>query len=88
MTPWMVLFLVLLPFTLRAETVELAQALNDAVNRRPMALAARAEAEAAASSMVEARSRLLPNVSLTEKALWTDEPGGSLFISSTRKTSN
>ncbi len=81
MTPWMVMFLVLLPFTLHAETVDLAQVLKDAVNRRPMALAARDEALAAASGMVEARSRLLPNVSLTEKALWTDEPAGSLFIS-------
>ena len=81
MTPWMVMFLVLLPFTLHAETVDLAQVLKDAVKRRPMALAARDEAEAAASGMVEARGRLLPNVSLTEKALWTDEPAGSLFIS-------
>lgn len=81
MTPWMVLFLVLLPFTLHAATVDLAQALNDAVKRRPMTLAARDEAQAAISGVVEARSRLLPSISLTEKAIRTDEPAGSLFIS-------
>lgn len=81
MIPWMVLFLILLPFTVHAESVDLTQALNDAVKRRPLALAAHEEADAAASGVVEARSRLLPNVSLSEKAMWTDEPAGSLFIS-------
>ena len=81
MKPLIVLFLILLPFVSHAETVDLTQALNDAIKRRPMALAARDEARAANSGAIEARSRLLPNISLTEKALRTDEPGGSLFIS-------
>lgn len=64
-----------------AETVDLSQALREAVAARPFARAARLDAEAARAAIGEARSRTLPRATITENFTWTDEPAGSLFIS-------
>jgi len=64
-----------------AETVELRQALHEAVRARPQAVAARQQAVAARASADEAASHYLPRVTLNESFVWTDEPAGSLFIS-------
>ncbi|WP_432822077.1 TolC family protein [Trichloromonas sp.] len=62
------------------ESVSLRQALDEAVSNRPLARAASEEARAAAAAVGEARSRLLPRLTLSESFYATDEPGGSLFI--------
>ncbi len=64
-----------------AAPVDLRQAVREAVSARPMSQAARFDAEAAKAAVGLARSRYLPRLTLTENLLWTDEPGGSLFIS-------
>ena len=69
-----------LPASLRAETVNLDQALHEAISRRPLAVAAKGDAAAARAAADEARSLYLPRVMLSETLSWTDEPAGSLFI--------
>lgn len=64
-----------------AETVDLSQALREAVAARPFARASRLDAEAARAAVGETRSRTLPRATLSENFTWTDEPAGSLFIS-------
>jgi len=75
------LLLLLVPFPLCAEPVDLAEAVKAALENRPFAVAAREEARAAEAGIVEARSRLLPHLRLSERYLASDEPGTSLFIS-------
>ncbi len=77
----LVLLLLLFPFSLCAETVDLAEAVKAALENRPFAVAAREEARAAEAGIVEARSRLLPHLRLSENFLASDEPATSLFIS-------
>jgi outer membrane protein len=77
----LVLLLLLVPFSLCAETVDLAGAVKAALENRPFAVAAREEARAAEAGIVEARSRLLPHLHLSENFVASDEPGTSLFIS-------
>ncbi len=64
-----------------AEPVTLQQAMTEATSERPMVRAADQEARAATAAVGEARSRLFPQVTLTESFYATDEPAGSLFIS-------
>lgn len=73
--------LLLVPATAMTETVGLEQALREAVDSRPQAMAARQQAEAARAAADEAGSRYLPRATLSENFAWTDEPAGSLFIS-------
>ncbi|WP_291317626.1 TolC family protein [Desulfuromonas sp.] len=68
------------PFAL-AETVDLQQALREAVANRPFVQAAQGRAVAAKAAVGEARSRYLPNVSLSEHLFWTDDPAWSMYIS-------
>jgi outer membrane protein len=75
------LLLLLYPFSLYAGTVDLVEAVKAALKNRPFAVAAREEASAAEGGIVEARSRLLPHLRLSENYLASDEPGTSLFIS-------
>ncbi len=63
------------------ETVGIRQALAEAVANRPLARATAEDARGAEAAIGEARSRLLPRLTLTESFYATDEPGGSLFIS-------
>jgi outer membrane protein TolC len=77
----LVLLLLLVPFSLCAETVDLAGAIKAALENRPFAAAAREESRAAEAGVVEARSRLLPHLHLSENFVASDEPGTSLFIS-------
>lgn len=63
-----------------AEPIDLPTALRAAVASRPLAQAARADADAARAAVGEAHSRYLPRLSLSENFQLTDEPGGSLFI--------
>ncbi|BCR03266.1 RND transporter [Desulfuromonas versatilis] len=78
---WIIPALWLVPGPLLAEPVDLGQAVRQAVSERPMTQAARFDAEAAQAAVGEARSHYLPRLTLSENLLWTDEPGGSLFIS-------
>lgn len=63
-----------------AAEVTLQEALRAAVADRPRVQAARAEAEAAAAAVGEARSGWLPHVTVSGQYTRTDEPAGSLFI--------
>lgn len=63
------------------EPVALGQAISEATTARPMVRAADEEARAAAAAIGEARSQLLPRLTLTESFYATDEPAGSLFVS-------
>jgi outer membrane protein TolC len=72
--------LLLVPATAMAERVGLEQALREAVAWRPQAMAARQQAVAARAAADEAGSRYLPQATLSENLVWTDEPAGSLFI--------
>jgi len=80
---WFSVLLAMLAFPplLRGESVELGQALREAVTARPQAVAARHQAVAAQAAADAAGSRYLPRATLSENLLWTDEPAGSLFIS-------
>lgn len=64
-----------------AEPIDLPTVLRAAIQARPFAQAARADAAAAKAAVGEARSGFLPRLTLSETFLLTDEPGGSLFIS-------
>lgn len=73
--------LLFIPSLVSAEAVGLAQALREAATERPQAVAARQRAIAARAAADEAASLYLPRATLSENFVWTDEPGGSLFIS-------
>ncbi|MDW7646278.1 MAG: TolC family protein [Desulfuromonadales bacterium] len=75
------LFLLLWPAALWAETLDFPTALQEAIEKRPFAEAARKDAEAAAGAAGEVRSRYLPRLTFSERFTWTNEPGSSLFIS-------
>lgn len=75
------LLLLLLPATLWAEAIDFPTALQEAIQGRPFAVAARKDAEAASAAAGEARSRYLPRLTFSERFTWTNEPGSSLFIS-------
>jgi outer membrane protein TolC len=77
----LVYLFLLVPFSLHAEPVNLAEVVKAALENRPFAVAAREEARAAEAGIVEARSRLLPHLRLSENFLASDEPATSLFIS-------
>lgn len=64
-----------------AETAGILQVLSAATSERPLVQEAHEQALAAMAAVGEARSRLLPTVSLSENFYATDEPAGSLFIS-------
>lgn len=74
-------FLFLLPAASAwAEPVTLEEAMRAAVAERPLAVAARARATAAAHAVTEAGSRYWPRLVLSESYSATDEPAGSLFL--------
>jgi len=77
-----IIFLVFLvcPSPADAETIGFRNALQEAIQSRPFAEAARREAEAARSDVGEVRSRYLPRLTLSEILTWTNEPARSLFI--------
>ncbi len=70
-----------LPGIAQAEQVSLHQALQAALEDRPLVQAQAAEQAAAAANQAAAVSRYLPRLSLSEQFYATNEPGGSLFIS-------
>ncbi|WP_213194646.1 TolC family protein [Desulfuromonas sp. AOP6] len=74
-------FLLSLPTTIWAEALDFSTALQEAIQSRPFAAAARKDAEAAVGAAGEARSRYLPSLTFSERFTWTNEPGSSLFIS-------
>jgi outer membrane protein TolC len=63
------------------ENVGFRQALDEAIANRPLVRAAAEEARGAEAAVGEARSRMLPRLTLSESFYATDEPAGSLFIS-------
>jgi outer membrane protein TolC len=63
------------------ESVGIRQALDEAIANRPLARAAAEDARGAEAAIGEARSRMLPRVTLTESFYTTNEPGGSMFVS-------
>lgn len=62
------------------EQVTLAEALSAALRERPMVQASSATVAAAAAEVQVRNSRYLPRLTLSERFVRTDEPGGSLFI--------
>ena len=78
--PLLLLVLFLLPCPLRAETVDLTQALRQAVTRRPAAEAARQQALAARHAAGMAKSHYLPRLRASENFAATNEPGNSMFM--------
>jgi outer membrane protein len=61
--------------------ISLDEAILLGLQQNPGQLAIRAQTAAAEATAKEAASRTLPRVNLSENLLWTNEPGGSLFIS-------
>ncbi len=77
----LILMLLALPCSaLSATSYTLNEAVRTGLERHPGYLAARADSDAAAAGVAEAQSRRLPRVNLSERFLWTNEPGSSLFI--------
>ena len=69
------------PFTaFCATSFTLSEAVRLGVEKQPAFLAAKAESEAARAGVAEAKSQNLPRVTLSERFVWTNEPGSSLFI--------
>ena len=62
------------------EQMTLAEALSASLRERPMVLASAAEVAVAAAELQGRSSRSLPRLTLSERFVRTDEPGGSLFI--------
>jgi len=76
-----VCLLLLASANVHGETVNIRQALDEAVTNRPLAKASDEDALGAKAAVGEARSQMLPRLTLTENFYTTNEPGGSLFIS-------
>lgn len=67
------------------QQVTLHEALSATLLERPMVQASAAEVAVAAAGLQEQSSRYLPRLTLSERFVRTDEPGGSLFISLNQK---
>ncbi len=67
------------------EQVTLFEALSATLQEQPTVLSAAAEVDAAAAEVQKQNSRYLPRLTLSERLVRTDEPGGSLFISLNQK---
>lgn len=67
------------------EQVSLNEALAASLRERPMVQAGAAEVAAAEAGVRVSSSRYLPRLSLSERFMRTDEPGGSLFASLNQK---
>lgn len=63
-----------------AAPISLKTALRTGLLQNPEILAVRAETDVARATAAEAASQSLPRLTLSENFLWTNEPGGSLFI--------
>jgi len=72
--------LIMAPGGIRAQTVELREAVAEAVRERPFARAERARSEAAESAADAARGRYLPFLILEGNYQRTSQPGNGLFI--------
>ncbi|MDT8421865.1 MAG: TolC family protein [Desulfuromonadales bacterium] len=72
--------LLTLPFTACAASISLAEALRQGLQKNPGYLASTADTAAARAVSAQAASQRLPRLDLKENLLWTNEPGGSLFI--------
>ncbi|MFO7983318.1 MAG: TolC family protein [Desulfuromonadales bacterium] len=72
--------LIMVPGGIRAQTVELREALAEAVRERPFARAERARSEAAEAAADAAGGRYLPHLTLQENYQRTSQPGNGLFI--------
>lgn len=70
----------LAPGAVLAQTVDLRQALAEAVQARPFARAERARSDAADAAADEAGGRYLPSLILEEVYQRTSQPAGGLFI--------
>ena len=67
--------------TTAASAITLSEALRLGLQQNPGQLSMQADTRAAEAAAREAASQALPRVVLSENLLWTNEPGGSLFIS-------
>ncbi len=76
----LVIAVCLLPLNGFAQTYTLDQAVRIGLEQNPAFLAAAADSEAAREAAAVAKSQKLPRVNLSEKFLWTDEPGSAMFI--------
>ena len=79
----LVMFLILLglPFSAFSATIyTLEEAVKKGLDNQPAYLATQADSEAAQAGIAEARTQNLPRVNLSERFVWTNEPGSSLFI--------
>ena len=61
--------------------ISLTAALRSGLENHPGHLAVKAETDVARAAAAVAASQKLPRLSLTENLVYTNEPGGSLFIS-------
>ncbi|PLX95774.1 MAG: hypothetical protein C0619_00735 [Desulfuromonas sp.] len=80
-TLFSLVLLLSLPFSVNAAAISLAEALQEGLLNNPGYLASSADTVAARAVSAQAASQRLPRLELKENLLWTNEPGGSLFIS-------
>jgi outer membrane protein TolC len=72
--------LLIFPAIAGSAPISLTTALRTGLAQNPGGQAVRAETDAARAAAAEAKSKRLPRLTLSENFLYTDEPGGSLFI--------
>lgn len=68
------------PHLVLAQTVDLRTALAEAINHRPFAKAAQAQAQEARQAARQAQGAYLPQLTLNENFVRTTQPGNGLFI--------